>query len=576
MKWKRFHIDWHSIRFQLVIGVAAILLPFCAYAIYNNVYAIYVVRKQVTDSNKKLITLYMQEIDNRLNNVEIFLADMITSDPTVFNMQILADESERNMDKASIYNSLSNDIPQYSFVDCFFVYSANYNDFVSVYNPGSTDYITRNNVKNYICNLVDNDSNHVVTQSYFSVKINNKYYIMRIMRNGNVYIGLWISVDNMDLPLSLINKGKTGKAFFVDTKGQAMNNENFVNQNQIKLNGDYTNYYISGGKNKFLVVGQNSSEGDFSLIVLIPDKQILGSLFYLRYIVIIMMIITFFIILSFFVFLRRIVLYPFGRVVKVMNQVQVGNLDARISPFRTSTEFRIISDTFNNMMGKINELKISVYEEQIGKQKEELEHLQLQMKPHFILNTLNIIYSLAQIKNYKLIQELTLCLSEYFNFISRKMNTFVRLDEEIRFTKNYIRIQELRFSNLFSSAIEVPDDLMDVLVPPLILQTFVENTIKYAFTIDQPLCLSIRITHEKPESGDGIRISIRNTGNWFDENILKQLRAGKRIIDEKGEHIGIWNIQRRLELLYGEKARITFQNIQPKGVATEIILPIQR
>lgn len=576
MKWKRFHIDWHSIRFQLVIGVAAILLPFCAYAIYNNIYAIYVVRKQVTDSNKKLITLYMQEIDSRLNNVEIFLADTITSDSNIFNMQILTDESERNMDKALIYNSLSNDIPQYSFVDCFFVYSPNYNDFVSVYNQDTTAYTTRNNVKDYICSLINDDSNHIIMQSYFSAKIDNEYYIIRILRNGNVYIGLWMSVNNMDLPLNLINKGKTGTSFFVNTKGQVMNNENFVNQNQIKLSGDYSNYYISGKKNRFLVVGQNSNEGDFSLVVLIPDKQILEGLFYLRYIVMIMLIITFFIILAFIAFLRKIVLYPFGRVVKVMNQVQVGNLDARIRPFRTTTEFRIISDTFNNMMEKINELKISVYEEQIGKQKEELEHLQLQMKPHFILNTLNIIYSLAQIKNYKLIQELTLHLSDYFNFISRKMNTFIRLDEEIRFIRNYIRIQELRFSNSFTSAIEVPEDLMDVLIPPLIIQTFVENTIKYAFTIDQPLCLSIVITHENLESGDGIKISVSNTGNWFDEDILKQLRAGKRIVDEKGEHVGIWNVQRRLELLYGEKAKITFHNTQPKGVVTEIILPIQR
>ncbi len=105
----------------------------------------------------------------------------------------------------------------------------------------------------------------------------------------------------------------------------------------------------------------------------------------------------------------------------------------------------MVNHTFNGMMEQIQELRIHVYEEQLNKQKAELQHLQLQINPHFFMNSLNIIYNLALVKNYALIQEMAISLVQYFRYMFRSNLTFLPLKDELQHIRNYIRIQELRF-----------------------------------------------------------------------------------------------------------------------------------
>ena len=104
-----------------------------------------------------------------------------------------------------------------------------------------------------------------------------------------------------------------------------------------------------------------------------------------------------------------------------------------------------MTDTFNTMMDEIHKLKINVYEEQLATQRSELKHLQLQINPHFLFNSLNIVYHLASVKNLALIQEMILCLVQYFRFMFRSNSHFVSLSDELDHTRNYLTIQQMRF-----------------------------------------------------------------------------------------------------------------------------------
>lgn len=345
--------------------------------------------------------------------------------------------------------------------------------------------------------------------------------------------------------------------------------------NGIDLSGSFDHYYLSGDKHAYLVLGQRSEKGDFSLVALIPNKQILENLPYLRRIASMIPIAAVILILACLLLLRKMVLRPLNRIIMAMKRIGEGNLNTRIEKYPTSDEFLLVNETFNRMIRQVQELRINVYEEQLSKQKAELQHLQLQINPHFFMNSLNIIYNLALVRNCELIQDMALNLVHYFRYMFQSNLTFVALKEELLHVRHYIRIQELRFPDRLTFEMSAPDYLLDTRIPPLVIQTFVENSIKHAATAHANVKIVVRIDLDESEPEPRLLISIRDTGEGFAEDVLTEIRAGNRIKDEQGEHIGIWNVKRRLRLLYADEADLLVSNALPTGAQIEMLLPLE-
>jgi len=566
-----------SIRFKLVLVTFGILVLLWLYFVYNSLYAIQVVRSQVADSSSKLVSLYMQSIDHNLNSVEIYISSILTSNTDIVDMQYQQDPGRRNEAKIKLFRRISSDIVQYNYINSIFVYSVENDDFFSVYSMNNVDYTTQQAVNTYITDLLqDQQLRGTLTKTgYFSAQINDKYYVFRILNYDQMYIGTWVSADLLNEPLVKAYAGTSTVSLFLTSDGVPMNNQSFITENQITLQNNSTDYYLTGHSVKYLVIGQPSAYENFRLAILIPDKSILENLGYFNQLALIISLIFIILLPLYVIFLRKSLFSPLRAILNVMNRIKEGQLDERIRYPAKSPEFTTINSSFNSMMDQIHLLKINVYEEQISKQKEEAENLRLQISPHFFMNSLHIIYSLAQAKDYDLVKEMSLCLFRYFSYISRKKMSLVRLSEEIDHIRNYIRIMELRFVNGFSYAIEAPEELLDILVPPLSVQTFIENTMKYALTMDEIIELSVKIEPCLLNDGSGVKIAIYNSGQWIREDILSKLQSGLRIVDEQGEHIGIWNVFRRLQIAYEGKAQLRINNIEPKGVLAEMLIPWQ-
>ena len=269
----------------------------------------------------------------------------------------------------------------------------------------------------------------------------------------------------------------------------------------------------------------------------------------------------------------EIVLCKAIRMIQVMKKVRQGDLHSRIEIQEVSEEFRVVNDTFNKMMAEISELKISIYEEKIGRQNTELMYLQMQVNPHFFLNTLNILYSLARTQKYGLIQEMVMCLIKHFRYMFKKDSAFVSLEEELQHVENYIKIQQMRFTDKIKYEISVPDFLLDLRIPSLLIVMFVENSVKYAITPENTVCIKIAIDIEKRSDILYLKILIEDTGIGFDEEILEKLRNGQTLSDDKGDHIGIRNVQRRLEMMYSDRAYLNLENCKDGGASVEILIP---
>lgn len=573
MKWR---LSTNSLRMKLALSVFIMTVPLVGMLIYNNFYAINVVRGQVADSYKDTLVLYMKQIDTALNDADSYMNTIALGNDLLSIGQSVTDD-EYYTAKIYMFKSLSKDIALYRSVNSFFVYEEERQDYMDVPSTVNFSPEEKESVQNYIIELIRHQAiiKGNISKRWQYHQIGQEHYLIDIVQAGDAYLGAWVRTDQLLSPLRSLKMGKEGEILFANDQGEPITNTTIVQDRGIELRQNLTDYYLSGADKKFLVVGEHSNRGNFSLITLIPDKNILANLPYLQRIIWIITIGSMFFIPMGLYLMRQSFLMPINRMLLAMKKVRGGNWSTQVDMQKSSDEFMLLGDSFNAMMTEIQILRINVFEEQLNKQREELQRLQLQVNPHFFLNALNIVFNLAKVKNFELIMEMTEALIHYFRFLFRSMTSFVKLRDELEHTRNYLNIQSLRFPGQLAWVIDAPDYLMDTPVPPLVVQSFVENSIKHAFTMDdEPIDIAVRIKFFDEENGSRMKITIKDTGCGFNNRVLEELQAGRSIQNDKGEHTGIWNVQRRLSLLYDETVSVQYFNDKETGGAVvEMIVP---
>ena len=238
---------------------------------------------------------------------------------------------------------------------------------------------------------------------------------------------------------------------------------------------------------------------------------------------------------------------------------------------RYAVEFLDSFDGFDQMAEEVQRS----HEKDIKMLEAEIDNLRLQVNPHMLLNSYNMIYALAESKNYAVIQNYTLCLVDYFRYVLRRGEKMVTVQQELDFVDNFIRIQRIRFPGRFSYVYQAEGECLNALIPPLLIENFVENAIKYALEPGKPIEIVVSIRTEADDAGkEKLHISIMDTGSGIRPEVLEKLKAHEPYVDEAGhKHIGIWNCVRRVELFYGEEGTIHFTSAEGQGTQIYLIVP---
>lgn len=571
---KRSYLQsYRTLRFKLVFGFLLLIIPLVAFMIYNNVYAIDVVRNQVAQSNKNMIVLYMNQIDRNLEEVEKYLYNIAAENTglLVLEQPRTNDQDKYNFEKYLLYHSILKDLGNYRSIDFFFIYSPANQDLMTVTGNEIT-YAEQVAAEESLRKLLLSED-EVPDKSWFIHGIGKNDYLTNVVKYGGIYIGALGNTQQHLLPFNLLDLGEAGRAFLVAEDYTPLV-EDYVAIKEANIDLDYTgaDYKLTGTNNEFILVGESSQRGSFGLAATIPNSAVLENLPFLRRIVMGITIGAFIILPIIFYLLRKLILAPVNRIIRAMRRIEDGNLDVRIHSAAPTLEFEVMNNSFNRMIHQIQDLTVNVLEEQLNRQKAELKHLQLQINPHFFLNSLNIVYNLAQVKDYRLIQEMTHSLVQYFRFMFSSDSPFVALGDEHQHTYNYLHIQELRFPDTLTFKLDIADTLRDVPVPPLIIQTFAENAIKHGMDTEHPLHIDIQARLVQQSDGM-LHIRICDSGRGFRPEVLVLLQRGIELHHSGGEQIGIWNTRQRLKLLYNGKAEIVFSQADIGGAAIDIWLP---
>lgn len=184
--------------------------------------------------------------------------------------------------------------------------------------------------------------------------------------------------------------------------------------------------------------------------------------------------------------------------------------------------------------------------------------LQAQMQPHFLVNTLTTMGSMADEMGNMDISRMCLNLTQMFRYISAEESQGVRLFEEMKHVERYVEIMKERFPNAWVET-DIPLDMMNIRIPKLIIQPLVENSFKYC-NRSKP---HIRVTGEMPEEGVW-RVKVSDNGAGFTEEkaaeILQKCEKsmeGVNSLSTKIDGMGLVNVYVRLQLFYREQVVYT-------------------
>mgnify|MGYP002530573499 CR=1 FL=1 len=267
--------------------------------------------------------------------------------------------------------------------------------------------------------------------------------------------------------------------------------------------------------------------------------------------------------------LDRLVVQPLKAIRDAMILLKGGDQDYRIPYRKASEEFLVIDETFNDMADRLKTLKIENYEKELARQRMELRNLQLQIRPHFLLNTFNLIYTLAQRGQEKDVQQVILYLSDYFRYLFRSGRNLEIFEKEQHLIEAYIGTAKVRYPGAIEADYEYDPEIAFVRVPPLLLHNFVENIVKYAISPGKVTHISIVGQYE-----DGmVSFMIMDDGGGMTEEQVEELDRSMREPRKDGLHIGYANSLKRLRYSYGEKADIEISSEPGEGVCVTVTFP---
>ena len=223
---------------------------------------------------------------------------------------------------------------------------------------------------------------------------------------------------------------------------------------------------------------------------------------------------------------------------------------------------------FNSMILAQEQLKNDLLNSQKLQNEISLQLLQQQVKPHFLYNTLDNIYSLAELEEKEKLMELVMNLSTFYRKSLSQGNSEITLAEELAITSSYLQIMQIRYFDKYDFEICCSPTLLRCKCLKLLLQPVVENSIYHGIKeLDHRGMIKIEITEvkEKPD----LLICITDNGIGIPAKRLA------RLWQDNERHFGIKNIHQRIQLHYGKDYGLTIENGRYGGCVTKIIIKKQ-
>lgn len=335
-----------------------------------------------------------------------------------------------------------------------------------------------------------------------------------------------------------------------------------------RLYEDKKGYYnISTNGNDYAVTYCDLSEPEWKLVNTVPLKELSQDILVIRNITFLSVVLSVIICAVAIAYFSLKVLAPVRELRKAMASLENENFDVSI-PVRGNDEIAMLSSSFNKMSGKLGELINEVLTVQIKQKEAELKALHSQINPHFLYNTLDMIYWTCRMENAKDSAMLVQSLSKLFRLSLNSGNEFTSLAKEIEHLNQYATIQQKRHDGNISFSIKVDDELINCQVVKLILQPLVENAITHGIEKNGG-CGTVNI--EIYRDGDTLVYTVQDDGaGAVESNVYSYLSK----VEPDNRGFALNNVNERIKIYYGDSYGTSFKTAPGEGMTVTVRQPV--
>jgi two-component system sensor histidine kinase YesM len=533
-----------------------IVIPLITLLVLYVSYSIETTNKKVYDSCQKVLSVYTGQTKSALSSAEIFVSNIVSNN---IAFQSIPSSGTQTMVYSHCYDLIgqSRMLMKISpILGAFAIYSQNYHFYYPSYQY-NYPLEDQKKIKDYLsCATMSSDTQALASWRPF--QLSDRVVLIYSMNYMNTSLSALLDLNELIDDIRL-HSGLEGRLAFTDSAG---------NPYAFQPNAAAADAPASGPP-----IMEPVGDYDLQLVFYPEDYSFFRNLDLIQILLFALAIFIILLLPVCWYFLQKQFFRPLESLTKSIQKSDHGNLPIEVSEDSCVLEIRQLSASFNEMIGVIKDLKIISYEQQLEMQQAQLQYLQLQIRPHFYLNYMNILYSLAENKECTKMQEIILSLSQYIRYTFRDIYNMVPLSTELSMATGYVELHRQNSSCPAEIAVEVGENTAVLPIPPFSVLTFIENSIKHARTHGGPLRIEVSSSILKSEDGVYLNLSIQDNGGGFPKEQLALLNQTANVF-YSSEHIGIPNIRHRLSLIYHDTYSLSFFNQEQSG-CVELFIPVK-
>lgn len=362
-----------------------------------------------------------------------------------------------------------------------------------------------------------------------------------------------------------------------------------------------SNEIIVDDRTDQLIVAAKAKMSDWTVFGLTPKGDINAEVVKTREYLYVVIVALVFLSTALASLISRNIASPLKLLIREMKQVEMGNFKGSVT-VKSFEEINSLVSSFNRMVNRMEELIERITLSSMSEKNAELQALQSQVNPHFLYNTLDMIYWMLDERENDRLGKVILALSHMFRYSSDWQEASkTTLRQELDQMRHYITIIESRLEGRVSTDIQINPDYLDVILPKMTLQPIIENAVKYGLEPSREPG-KLRVFTEIHEQE--LHIIIMDNGVGIQESTLEEMQellradtteSGGLVASMKMEQriapssvqavspsvktrrgIGLTNVHRRITLMFGDAYGLRIHSKQGEGTTVIIAMPLPR